>query len=65
MAEVFNRTAPTIGGARSAGAIDQGLRSFMVGTYNYMALGVAATAVVVMALMANPQHHLCYRCWWY
>ena len=55
MAEVYNRTASTIGGVRSAGAIDQGLRSFMIGTYNYMALGVAATAVVVMLLMANPE----------
>ena len=27
----------------------------MLGTYNYMALGVAGTAVVVMLLMANPQ----------
>jgi uncharacterized protein len=55
MAEVYNRTASTIGGVRSAGAIDQGLRSFMIGTYNYMALGVAGTAAVVMLLMANPE----------
>lgn len=55
MAEVYNRTAPSIGSARSAGAIDEGLRSFMIGTYNYMALGVAATAAVVMLLMANPE----------
>jgi uncharacterized protein len=54
MAEVFNRPASVQGGARTAGAIDQGLRSFMLGTYNYMALGVAATAAVVMALIANP-----------
>jgi FtsH-binding integral membrane protein len=27
----------------------------MLGTYNYMALGVAGTAAVVMLLMANPQ----------
>lgn len=55
MAEVFTRPTGPIGGARSAGAIDQGLRSFMLGTYNYMALGVAGTAAVVMLLMANPQ----------
>jgi uncharacterized protein len=54
MAEVYNRTGTMPGTARTAGAIDQGLRSFMLGTYNYMALGVAATAVVVMALIANP-----------
>ena len=35
--------------------MDEGLRSFMLGTYNYMALGVAGTAAVVFALMANPQ----------
>jgi FtsH-binding integral membrane protein len=55
MAEVFTRPTGPLGGARSSGAIDQGLRSFMLGTYNYMALGVAGTAAVVMLLMANPQ----------
>lgn len=55
MAEVFTRPTGPIGGARTSGALDQGLRSFMLGTYNYMALGVAATAAVVMLLMANPQ----------
>jgi FtsH-binding integral membrane protein len=55
MAEVFTRPTGPLGGARTAGAIDQGLRSFMLGTYNYMALGVAGTAAVVMLLMANQQ----------
>jgi uncharacterized protein len=55
MAEVYNRPVAAPGGARSAGAIDQGLRSFMLGTYNYMALGVAGTAAVVMGLIANPE----------
>ena len=55
MAEVFTRPNGPYGGARTSGAIDQGLRSFMLGTYNYMALGVAGTAAVVMLLMANPQ----------
>ncbi len=41
------RTATTVG-------VDQGLRSYMLGVYNYMALGVALTAVVVMAVAANP-----------
>ena len=54
MAEVFRRPARPVGGARTAGAIDEGLRSFMLGTYNYMALGIAGTAAVVMLLMANP-----------
>jgi uncharacterized protein len=55
MAQVFSRPNSPYGGARTQGAIDQGLRSFMLGTYNYMALGVAGTAAVVMLLMANPQ----------
>jgi FtsH-binding integral membrane protein len=55
MAEVFTRPTGPVGGARTAGAIDQGLRTFMLGTYNYMALGLAGTAAVVMLLIANPQ----------
>lgn len=55
MAEVFTRPTGPVGGASSSSAVDQGLRSFMLGTYNYMALGVAGTAAVVMLLMANPQ----------
>lgn len=35
-------------------AIDQGLRSYMLGVYNYMALGVALTAVITMAVAASP-----------
>ena len=35
-------------------AIDQGLRSYMLGIYNYMALGVAVTAVVVLATFTIP-----------
>ena len=54
MAEVFTRPTGPVGGARTASAIDQGLRIFMLGTYNYMALGLAGTAAVVMLLMANP-----------
>lgn len=34
--------------------IDQGLRSYMMGVYNYMALGVALTAIVTMAVAASP-----------
>jgi uncharacterized protein len=35
-------------------ATDQGLRSYMQGVYNYMALGVALTAVIVLAVASNP-----------
>ena len=31
---------------QSRAEIDQGLRSYMLGVYNYMALGVAATAII-------------------
>ena len=55
MAETYSQSAVARGGVRSAGAVDEGLRSFMLGTYNYMALGVAGTAAVVMLLAANPQ----------
>ena len=34
--------------------IDQGLRSYMLGVYNYMALGVAATAIITMAVATSP-----------
>lgn len=55
MAQLSTRPAVDLGGVRSTSAVDEGLRSFMLGTYNYMALGVAGTAAVVMALVANPQ----------
>ncbi len=34
--------------------IDQGLRSYMLGVYNYMALGVAVTAIITMAVAQSP-----------
>ena len=44
-----NATATTASGA----AIDQGLRQYMLGVYNYMALGVAGTGVFAMLLASN------------
>ncbi len=41
-------------GTRSAAAIDQGLRSYMQGIYNYMALGIALTAIIILAVASNP-----------
>ena len=35
-------------------ALDEGLRAYMVRVYNYMALGVAVTAVVTMFMVNNP-----------
>jgi uncharacterized protein len=34
--------------------VDRGLRSYMLGIYNYMALGVAVTAVIVLATFTIP-----------
>jgi FtsH-binding integral membrane protein len=34
--------------------IDQGLRSYMLGVYNYMALGVAATAIITLFIASSP-----------
>jgi len=39
-------------GAGAHGAIDQGLRSYMIGVYNYMAGGVALTGIVAFALFS-------------
>lgn len=35
--------------------IDAGLRSYMLGVYNYMAMGIAATALVGLFFILNPQ----------
>ncbi|MFM8747838.1 MAG: Bax inhibitor-1 family protein [Aestuariivirga sp.] len=39
---------------QSRAEIDQGLRSYMLGVYNYMALGVAVTAIITLAVAASP-----------
>jgi hypothetical protein len=44
MAQLENRYAQ--GTARTAAAVDEGLRSYMLGVYNYMAAGVALTGIV-------------------
>lgn len=49
-----NNARPGTFGRTDAGSIDEGLRAYMLRVYNYMALGVAGTAVVVLALMNNP-----------
>jgi FtsH-binding integral membrane protein len=36
-------------------AYDEGLRKYMLGVYNYMALGIAATALIAFAFIQNPQ----------
>lgn len=39
---------------QSRAEIDQGLRSYMLGVYNYMALGVALTAIITLAVASSP-----------
>jgi uncharacterized protein len=46
MAQPDNRYAQSGIGARTGVAVDEGLRSYMLGVYNYMALGVALTGIV-------------------
>lgn len=41
-------------GTQSGAVLDQGLRVYMRGIYNYMALGVALTAIIVLAVSSNP-----------
>ena len=58
MAEFDNRgyaQAQSTAARTSAGEIDEGLRAYMLKVYNYMALGIAFTAVVTMAVASNPQ----------
>ena len=45
---------PSQARAGTAAEIDQGLRSYMLGVYNYMSLGVALTAIITLAVAANP-----------
>lgn len=51
MADVRHQTQSRTG---VRAEIDQGLRSYMLGVYNYMALGVAVTAIITMAVAASP-----------
>lgn len=54
MAEYDNRYAQPAGTGVETGAragIDEGLRSFMLGVYNYMGLGLAFTALVTLGMM--------------
>jgi uncharacterized protein len=46
MAQPDNRYAQSVAGARTGVAVDEGLRSYMLGVYNYMAAGVALTGIV-------------------
>ena len=59
MAQLDNRYAHTGSVGRTSAAVDEGLRSYMLGVYNYMAAGIALTGVVAylvfsMAMTMDP-----------
>ena len=52
------RTDPRLAQGRVAvGAIDEGLRSFMLGVYNYMGLGLVITGLVAFVVASTPALH--------
>ena len=46
MAQLDKRYAQSATAARAGAAVDEGLRTYMLGVYNYMAAGVALTGIV-------------------
>jgi FtsH-binding integral membrane protein len=46
----FRATPPYAGGAAQAAVLDQGLRAYMLRVYNWMASGLALTAIVAFAV---------------
>ena len=54
MAEFNQRPSVAQTSATRAHEVDVGLRSYMMKVYNYMALGVAFTAIVALFTAANP-----------
>jgi uncharacterized protein len=52
MAQFENRYAQPGMATRTDSGVDQGLRSYMLGVYNYMAAGVALTGMVAYAIHA-------------
>ncbi|MFA9474088.1 MAG: Bax inhibitor-1/YccA family protein [Filomicrobium sp.] len=55
MTQYDNRYAQAATTARTGAAVDEGLRSYMLGVYNYMSAGVALTGVVAYAVAAWAQ----------
>ncbi|MEO1747652.1 MAG: Bax inhibitor-1/YccA family protein, partial [Pseudomonadota bacterium] len=54
MAELRNYQTQAGYGARTAADIDEGLRSYMLRVYNYMAMGIALSAVITLVLANTP-----------
>jgi uncharacterized protein len=55
MAQFDTRYSQPQAGSSTRAALDEGLRTYMLRVYNYVGLGVAATAVVSMLLVNNPE----------
>ncbi len=53
----YANTRPGAGLARSGVAVDQGLRAYMIGVYNYMTLGLGVTGLVAYAAFALADVH--------
>ena len=51
-----NQYAAGTGFARSAAQVDQGLRTFMLGVYNNMVLGLAISALVALGREHAGRH---------
>lgn len=54
MADFRNNSYQAETGSQASVQYDAGLRSYMLGVYNYMALGIAFTAIVTMAVASSP-----------
>ncbi|MEO0543460.1 MAG: Bax inhibitor-1/YccA family protein [Pseudomonadota bacterium] len=54
MAETRNYQTQAGYGTRTAADIDEGLRSYMLRVYNYMAMGIALSAVITLVLANAP-----------
>ena len=47
-----------VGGARVGADIDQGLRSYMLGVYNMMAIGLVVTGLAALAVASTNDNPL-------
>jgi len=52
MSQYDNQYSASATRTRQSGVVDEGLRSYMLGVYNYMALGVALTGVVAFLVFS-------------
>lgn len=50
-----NRNYAATAGARTGTEVDEGLRSYMLRVYNYMALGVAGTGILTLFMATQPE----------